>query len=116
MTGITVETPKALLHHALDGRLSKHALASLLAPESRPVFLEACARIERRYTEACTAACDPCLESGCSCQGEACLEPVLRASTEYLKACGAEWALLFADANHRDRAWTVTAAEYEIAA
>lgn len=115
MTSNTIETPRALVERVLDGRLSKHELVSLLAPESRPLFLEACSAIERRYTDACAATGDPCLESGCSCQGETCLEPLLRAGSEYLKACGAEWALLFTDANHRDRAWAVTAAEYTVA-
>lgn len=113
MDAITVETPEALMLHALDGRLSKHALASLLTPQSRSAYLRACANIEQRLTVACAAAGDPCLESGCSCEGDVCLQPVLRAGTDYLRACGAEWVTFFADSQNRDGAWRATAAEYE---
>jgi len=103
MTAFTIENPETLTRQAVEGRLSKHALADLLPYETRAAFLASCADIERRYTDACAAAGDPCLESGCSCEGEACLQPVLRAGTDYLKACGAEWVRLFADARNRDR-------------
>lgn len=110
MAASIIETPEALMLRALDGRFSKQELAALLAPTSRPDFLEACGFIERRLTEACRAAGDPCLESGCSCEGEACLQPVLRADTDYLRACGTEWVKLFADAHNRDHEWRNTAA------
>jgi hypothetical protein len=90
-----------LLQHAAEGRLTKHALAITLAPEPRERFLRACAAIEKKYTDDCAAAKDPCLESGCSAEGEICLQPLLRAGTEYHKACGAEWAKLFATAENR---------------
>lgn len=113
MIVMTIDTPEAMMLHALDGRLSKHALASLLAPAARPVFFDACARIERRYTHACASTGDPCLESGCACEGEACLQPLLRAGSEYLKACGVEWNVLFADAPNRDQGWRLTAETFE---
>ena len=86
---------------AEEGRRTKHALATTLAPEARRQFLAACGVIEKKYTEDCTAQTDPCLESGCSVEGEICLQPLLRAGTEYHKACAAEWATLFAHAENR---------------
>ena len=73
----------------------------MLTPEPRRQFLDACAAIEKNYTDQCAAAKDPCLESGCSAEGEICLQPLLRAGTEYHKACAAEWAKLFADHANR---------------
>jgi hypothetical protein len=63
--------------------------------------------IERRYTEACTAKNDPCLESGCSVEGEdeICLQPLLNAGIEYQKACAAEWIKLFRVPRNRIDAW-----------
>ena len=78
--------------------MSKHELAALLGPEWRQPFLERCAAIETGYTEECAAQNDPCLESGCSVagvEGAACLQPLLRADTEYRKACVAEWLTFF---------------------
>ena len=69
--------------------------------------------IERSYTDACAAAKDPCLESGCSCVGDVCLQPLLRASTEYHSRCGAEWAKLFAERSNRDGSWEITLAAYD---
>jgi hypothetical protein len=92
---------------AMRGRVSKDALARLLNLPSREAFFGACALIERRYTQACAAAHDPCLESGCSCEDEICLQPLLKANADYRKACGAEWVRLFADAANRDPFWTV---------
>jgi hypothetical protein len=65
------------------------------------VFLDACAVIEKTYTDECRAANDPCLESGCSMDGETCLEPLMSAGTEYHKACAAEWIKLFVHREHR---------------
>ena len=62
--------------------------------------LDACAVIERQYTDDC--AKDPCLDAGCSMDHEVCLHPLLRAGTEYHKACAVEWVKLFA--NHENRA------------
>lgn len=80
-----------VLRDAQAGRLSKQMMADLLAPEPRRAFLAECVAIEEKYTEACAVASDPCLESGCSLEGEVCLQPLLRAETEYQAACGAAW-------------------------
>jgi len=95
-----VET-EPVVKYAMEGRLTKHALATMLTPDARRRFLDACAVIEKKYTEACTATNDPCLESGCSLEGEICLEPLLRAGTEYHKACAAEWRKLYAKQENR---------------
>ena len=112
MTLSIIDTPEQVMDYALEGRLTKRALANLLAPESRRGFLDACATIEKSYTCACAAA-RPCLESGCSCEGEICLQPLQRAETEYHSACGAVWAKLFANRQHRDAAWRHTFSECE---
>ena len=62
MTPTTTETTAQVIAYAIDGRLTKHALATLLVPEARRGFLDACATIETRYTDACASAKDPCLE------------------------------------------------------
>jgi hypothetical protein len=99
---------------AIEGRLSKHALVTLLSPEARRPFLDSCAAIELKYTEACRNQNDPCLASGCSAEGERCLEPLLCAGVDYYKACGAEWAKLFADRAKRADAWAVTLSGYDL--
>jgi hypothetical protein len=83
-----------LIAAAVEGQFEKQDLAILLDPERRQPFLDACARIERRFTDECAAGNEPCLESGCALageEGEACLQPLLRADVEYRKACGAQW-------------------------
>jgi hypothetical protein len=100
-----IGTAEALMKVAEQGRLPKGVLVNLLDLEHRHAFLAACAAIERKYTEDCTAANDPCLESGCAAEGEICLQPLLRAGIEYQKACGAEWIKLFADPRYRIDAW-----------
>jgi hypothetical protein len=95
-------TDSQLMKYAEEGRLTKHALATMLTPESRRKFLEACAAIERKYTIDCGTQ-DTCLEAGCSAEGEICLQPLLRAGSEYHKACAAEWAKLFARHENRLR-------------
>ena len=95
------DTPEHLMALAAAGRLTKHALATSLAAQPRQAFLEACAAIEKGYTDECAAANDPCLESGCSMDGDVCLEPLLKAGTEYHKACAAEWVKLFATRENR---------------
>jgi len=97
------------MRDATEGRLPKQALAGLLALQPRQVFLSACADIERAYTKVCSTSGDPCLESGCSCAGETCLEPMQRAGVEYHRACGAQFASLFAAGANRDAAWRLTA-------
>ena len=95
------DTPEQLLRGAEDGRLTKHAFATMLRPEPRRQFLESCAAIERNYTNDCAAAKDPCLESGCPAEGEICLQPLLRAGTDYHRACAVEWAKLYVHLENR---------------
>jgi hypothetical protein len=98
-------TPTKLIASAQEGALSKLELADLLTLSSRQRYLAACAVIEKRFTERCTAANDPCLEGGCASEGEYCLEPLMRAGAEYHKACAAEWIAAFADPDNRVPAW-----------
>jgi hypothetical protein len=101
-----VGSPQKLMLLAREGRVPKHALATLLVVRDRPTYLEACAAVERRCTEACAAAGDPCLPSGCAMEGqEICLQPLVRAGVEYQQACGAEWVKWFASPRHRIDAW-----------
>jgi hypothetical protein len=103
-----IGAPDCLMRFALDGHLSKSALASLLDANARGPYLHACGDIERKYTEACAATNDPCLEPGCSIDraaGEVCLQPILRAGVEYYKACAEEWARVFRSADNRIDAW-----------
>ncbi|MBI3265364.1 MAG: hypothetical protein HYZ58_19720 [Acidobacteria bacterium] len=100
-----VGTPERLMKFAEAGHLPKRVLASLLAPERRQAYLEACTAIEKAYTEACTAKNDPCLESGCASEGEICLQPLLREEVDYHRACAAEWIKLFANRGGRIDAW-----------
>lgn len=97
--------PEELMKIAERGGLPKSALVNLLDVGHRQAFLDACAVIEKKYTEACTATNDPCLESGCALEGEICLQPLVRAGIEYHKACAAEWIKLFADPRNRSHAW-----------
>lgn len=108
-------TPQQVISYALQGRLPKSALARLLTARARGPFYDACGSIESKYTEACRAIGDPCLESGCSAEGERCLQPILAAELEYDRACGAAWAPLFADAANRHPSWRVDFGEYVIA-
>ena len=110
----TAGTCDKVMTYAIEGRLSKHALATLLAPEARRPFLDACAAIELKYTEDCRAKNDPCLASGCAAEGERCLQPLLHAGVDYYKACGAEWAKMFADRSKRAGSWAVTLSGYDL--
>jgi hypothetical protein len=100
-----VVTPEELMTLAAGGIYSKGALADLLAPEARHTFLVACAAIERKLTEACTATDEPCLDDGCAVDGEVCLQAVLKSGTEYPKACAAEWIALFSNPANRVEGW-----------
>ncbi len=82
---------------------TKQALANRLAPGARRIFLDRCTAIEKELTAACGSAGDPCLESGCSLEGEdePCLQPILRAGDEYAAACDAAFAELYADPRNR---------------
>jgi hypothetical protein len=104
-TRSNVPTPDQLIALSKEGRLAKQELASFLAIDRRQAYLDACAAIEKQYTVACGTSGDTCLEDGCAVEGETCLQPLLRAETEYLKACGREFARLFADPQNRAEAW-----------
>jgi len=114
MTVDALVAPQHVISLALAGRLPKPALANLLTARARRPFYDACGSIEMSYTEACRAKGDPCLESGCSAEGERCLQPILAAGIDYDKACGAAWAPLFEDPANRDPGWRVTISEYDV--
>jgi hypothetical protein len=114
MAATAVVTPEDVMIRAIEGRVSTHALAGLLTAEARRAFFQACGRIEQRYTNECRGANDPCLESGCSMDGERCLQPILRAGVEYERACGEEWVKLFADGANRDASWQATFTNYDL--
>ena len=78
---------------------------NLLISEQRRAYLDACAVIEKTYTDACAAKKDPCLETGCAVEGETCLEPLLSAGPDYRKACAAEWIKLFKTPDNRIASW-----------
>ena len=44
-------TPEYVMEQARQGRLSKQTLAQFLAIDKRHDFLEACAAIEKRFTD-----------------------------------------------------------------
>jgi hypothetical protein len=100
-----VVTPAELMTLAASGMYSKAGLASLLTPEAKYEFLAACAAIELKLTDECAAKQDPCLEEGCAVEGEVCLEAVLKAGTDYSKACAGEWLKLFVNPANRIEAW-----------
>ncbi len=102
-----VGSPERLMTFAQQGHLPKHVLADLLQIETRKSYLDACAAVERRFTASCTAQQDPCLESGCSVEGEdeICLQPLLRAGVAYHQECAAEWVERFQRPANRIDAW-----------
>jgi hypothetical protein len=99
--------PERLMAFAKEGYLAKGVMADLLRPETRQAYLDACARVERAFTEACFSKGDPCLASGCSVESgdEICLNPIREAGVEYQRACAAEWAALFETPANRIDAW-----------
>ncbi len=103
MTNVLTATasPERVIELARAGSLAKTDLAELLNVDARQRFLTVCSTIERRYTEACTAQKDPCLESGCALEGEVCLQPIERAHGEYERACGNAFAELYLDPQNR---------------
>lgn len=103
-----------LVRVAHEGRLSKATLAESLTEEAGSLFLSKCAAIEHRFTEACTAKQDPCLESGCAMEGDVCLNALLRSTTEYQKACAAEWDAFFSDSANRSEPWTVASRKRQL--
>jgi hypothetical protein len=98
-------SPELLMKFAEEGHLSKLTLASLLEPDSRDQFLEACAAIEKRFTEECSARGDYCLEDGCAMDGEVCLQALLKAGSAFQMACAAEWIRMFKIDDNRIAAW-----------
>jgi hypothetical protein len=100
-----VGTPDRLMQFAADGHLGKAALLDLVTTDQRQAYLDACAAIEKKFTNDCAAANDPCLEAGCSVEGEICLQPLLRAGAEYHKACAAQWIKIFANPSVRIDVW-----------
>ena len=100
-----VHSPEGLMTFAREGHLSKFALASLLEPDSRQHFLDACAAIEKQFTVDCAAHGDTCLEGGCAMDGEVCLQAVLKAGSAFQQACAAEWIPLFKVEANRSAAW-----------
>jgi len=105
ITATEVGSPEHVIALALEGRLSKQALARFLAVDRRHEYLDACAAIEKGFTDACAAAGDPCLEGGCAVEGEACLQPLMNDGIGYYKACGEAFAKLFADPRNRTEDW-----------
>jgi hypothetical protein len=101
----SVGDPARLMKYAADGHLPKSSLVNLLIAGRRQAYLDACALIERKYTEACAAKKDPCLAMGCAVEGETCLEPLLSAGPDYRKACAAEWIKLFRTPGNRIASW-----------
>ena len=94
--------PDQLMAMAVEGRFTKRELAERLAIQHRRPFLDACAHIEKQFTEECAAKkSGPCLDSGCSAQGEICLQPLLHAGSAYQRACAEAWLPIFQDANNR---------------
>jgi hypothetical protein len=97
-------SPERLMRFAKAGHLSKFTLASLLEPDSRHRFLEACAALEKRFTEECAQG-ESCLEDGCAMDGDVCLQAVLKGGSTFRKACAAEWIRMFKSAGNRIEAW-----------
>jgi len=107
-------TAARFMRFAAEGHVPHEVLLKVLDSSIRRPYLDTCASIERKYTTDCASSGDPCLESGCSADGERCLQPLLRAGIDYYKACGAEWAKLFADSANRDGSWKATFAHYDV--
>lgn len=109
MTELTtnVGSPERVMEMAREGRLSKQALAQFLTPDARKAYLQTCAAIEKRLTDACGASGDPCLESGCAFEGqdENCLQPLVNAGMSYYQACGEAFVSVFADPRNRSAEW-----------
>ena len=94
--------PEQVMADAAAGRFTKAELAAFLAIDRRPSFLAACAHIEKGYTDDCPIKNHgPCLEAGCSADGEICLQPLLHAGSHYQKSCAAAWLPVFSDPANR---------------
>jgi hypothetical protein len=99
--------PEKLMEFVAEGSLPKASLMNLLAIDRRASYLDACAAIEKTYTDQCAPTNGPCLESGCALEGEVCLQPLLRAGSAPRKAYAAAWATLFSDVRNRIDAWRI---------
>ncbi|HZR23368.1 MAG TPA: hypothetical protein VFA59_07270 [Vicinamibacterales bacterium] len=84
---------------------TKQELAERLSPEARKAFFSRCDDIEREFTVGCTCNNDPCMEGGCSVEGEdeTCLQPIERAGDDYYKAIDAAFETIYADPRNRSR-------------
>ena len=100
-----VGNPEKLMAFATEGHLTKQILGNLLTADDARAYVAACTNIEKQFTADCPPNDGPCLESGCSLEGEVCLEPLLRAGAEYHKACGVAWRTLFENPQRRTQAW-----------
>ena len=98
-------SPERLMRFAERGQFSKFTLASLLEPNRRQQFLDACAAIEKRFTEECGDHGDTCLADGCAMDGDVCLQALLKAGDAFQKACAAEWIRVFKIEGNRIEAW-----------
>ena len=96
-----MQTPEQLMADAAEGRFTKDELAAFLTIANQRPFLDACARVEKKFTEDCTAKPDRCLEAGCAAEGEICLQPLLHAGSAYSKACAAAWLPIFRESKNR---------------
>jgi len=101
MANVMTATPDRVMARARAGGMTKVELAALLTPNARKTFLNFCTSIERRYTSACTATKDPCLDGGCALEGEVCLQPLERAKADYDRACGQAFVELYLDPLNR---------------
>jgi hypothetical protein len=98
-------TPEKLMAFARNGVFEKMALATLLRPEVRQTYLDACGIIEEAIVAACAAKGEPCLAGGCAAEGETCLEACLSAAEPYHTACAAAWIEMFKDPDNRIDSW-----------
>ena len=98
-------SPEGLIAFAGEGRVSKASLASVLEPDSRQKFLNACAALEKRFTAECPTHGETCLADGCAMEGEVCLQALLKAGSAFQQACAAEWIQLFKVEANRIPAW-----------
>lgn len=100
-----VGSPEGLMAFAGEGHVSKASLASVLEPDSRQKFLDACAALEKQFTADCPTHGDTCLEDGCAMDGEICLQALLKAGSAFQQACAAKWIELFKVEANRIPAW-----------
>ena len=100
-----IGSPEGLMAFAGEGHVSKVSLASVLEPESRQKFLDACAALEKRFTAEGPTHGETCLADGCAMDGEVCLQALLKAGSAFQQACAAEWTQLFKVEGNRTAVW-----------